>query len=354
MSTISDTGAIVGIVVAVVSVSVCCIGAMLCIDRQRRGRSSAQHLGQSFQHQFTVSAPQIAAPQNTQIQGRLPPSIAPDDAIRAKGTAADHAQLPSHLLEACSRINQGVLPPARVLPFSQFTREDKSCASGSFKTVWKARWAASPGDAAHDVALLLVRGDGAALLNQELKVYMRVGPHPAILAVVGLSCADLGGGVSPLLAVEWAALGPLDQYLAEHRHRLPRSGPWRAAPCKGVAGLLCALRIDTSLHCGFAFSTRLEVGGRAPTSSRSRGRCSRQSAHTSSFNRQAQQLQIGDWDKRGENGSQSACSMAPRTTARLRVQGARIHLALYTSYTSPFTPRTPRPLHCVHLARGFH
>ena len=77
----------------------------------------------------------------------------------------------------CAELNAGLSPPARVIPFSQLSREPSPCAAGSFKTVWRGTWRL-PGAPAADVALLHARAGDLAVLRQELRVHVRLGAHP--------------------------------------------------------------------------------------------------------------------------------------------------------------------------------
>ena len=82
----------------------------------------------------------------------------------------------------CVRLNVGLRPPVPVIPMAELRLEQRPCAAGSFKTVWRGTWLARPaggGDGTGlDVALLHVRAGDVSVLRQELRVLVTLRNSP--------------------------------------------------------------------------------------------------------------------------------------------------------------------------------
>jgi hypothetical protein len=104
--------------------------------------------------------------------------------------------LPSQALAPglCARLNTGLCPPARVIPFNELRRQSQPCAAGSFKTVWRGTWA-RPGEGGEvDVALLHARAGDLAVLRQELRVCVRLADHPGRALAISLAREHYAAG----------------------------------------------------------------------------------------------------------------------------------------------------------------
>ncbi len=81
----------------------------------------------------------------------------------------------------CARLNVGLRHPALVIPLAELHREQRPCAAGSFKTVWRGTWARPTGGGdwvGRDVALLHARAGDLSVLRQELRVLVLLKYHP--------------------------------------------------------------------------------------------------------------------------------------------------------------------------------
>ncbi len=94
--------------------------------------------------------------------------------------------------------------------FKELVLEDRPLASGSFKTVYKARWA-SPGRDAQSVAVLVLRQGGSA--SVEVKIFERLGRHPHLVKLLAVSTMPPAG--NQCMVLELAQRGSLDSVLQE-------------------------------------------------------------------------------------------------------------------------------------------
>jgi hypothetical protein len=98
--------------------------------------------------------------------------------------------------------------------------EDRPLASGSFKSVYKATWAAGGSAQPQQVAVLVLRqaqGGGGSMAD-EIKIFELLGRHPHLVKLLALSNRPPAGDVCMVL--EFAQRGSLDcvlQDLAERR-----------------------------------------------------------------------------------------------------------------------------------------
>jgi len=109
------------------------------------------------------------------------------------------------------------LPAGLLVDYTALLVDVRPIAAGGFKTVFRAEWLRA-GDAPTTVALLKLRGviGGSAELAREIDVFMRLGRHPHLAALLGVTNDPDG---STCMLVEFAACGSLDKVLGEAAER---------------------------------------------------------------------------------------------------------------------------------------
>ncbi len=208
------------IIIAVVVPVICMLllSILLYVYRKKKRSKAAALVGtqglQSKSRQMLEIASTTTAPINLTAEQHKPlvattndvsPSFATLGLLQSNQEPGMRFPLPSkgELLPAESSIPS--------INLQELVIEDKPLASGSFKSVYKAKWTAAGSTEAIQVAVLTLRQGASAAL--EINIFERLGRHPHLVKLLAVSRIPPAGNMCMVL--ELALRGSLDNVLQE-------------------------------------------------------------------------------------------------------------------------------------------